>query len=534
MGRAELDTHSEPPAGRWVAPLTVVAIPLLVAAIYGRALFAPFFFDDANTVLLNPTIQVPSSVWIMVAGTRPLLNLSFVGTFRLSGRSPWGHRLFNIVLHAVNTLLVYAWLRMTLTSTGARGSVRHWLPWIAATFFAVHPLQVEAVTYISGRADVLVTCFILVALIALTASHRWRGRALPTAILGALTVLAALAAAASKESGVVVPILLCAQGVLLYGGLGPAMRAHPVMSVLLVSPWLLVGVMLLRYPDYAHTAGLAFGRSEYGISPLHYFYTEGGVIVRYLRLALLPYGQVFDYDWPVVTSLGGALVPYGFLAVCLAAVFLMRKRSWLYPLAGLWILVTLAPTSTFVPIADVIAERRMYVPLVGVAILVGQAVIDAGAALQRRQLRPVWIGIGTAVMLLLFAGLAWTRNGVWNDPLSLWQDTVSKQPNNPRAHTNLGIRYLERGKVENARVELETALDLVADDESSHAIPRHGAFAATHLALAYLELGDPTAATEAYAVARELGAETYHELTEPLQRITRALANVGQGDPDAR
>jgi hypothetical protein len=93
---------------------------------------------------------------------------------------------------------------------------------------------------------------------------------------------------------------------------------------------------------------------------------------------------------------------------------------------------------------------------------------------------------------------------------------------------------LERGNVHDARLALETALDLIAADESALAIPRHGAFAATHLALAYLELGDAVAAAEAFEIARELGAETYNELRVPLQRVERTLATVGQGDPDAR
>lgn len=526
--------HDLPHLHGWPEALAVVAIPLLVAAIYGRALFAPFFFDDANTVLLNPTVQGPPSLRAMLGGTRPLLNLSYAGTFRLSGRSPWGHRLGNIVLHAANALLLYAWLRLTLSATGVGAPAGHWLAWLAAVFFAVHPLQVEAVTYISGRADVLVTFFALLALLALGASHRYRMRPLLSGLLGAATVLASVAAAASKESGVVLPVILFAYGTLLYGGFGRAIRAHPVMSILLVTPWVLTALLLMRHPEYAQTAGLAFGSSEYGITPLHYLYTQAGVIVRYLRLSLLPFGQVFDYDWPVVRTLAGAVLPGVVLFALALAGALGGRRSRLYPFAVLWIFATLAPTSSIVPIADVIAERRMYLPLVGVALIVGLLVTDAAAALQRRRLPVMWLPVASLAVLLGFGGLAWARNGVWNDPLTLWQDTVRKQPGNPRAHTNLGIRYLERGNVHAARLELETALDLVAAEESSHAIPRHGAFAATHLALAYLELGDPVAATEAYEVARELGAETYGELKEPLRRVARALESVGQGDPDGR
>lgn len=533
MAGAEMPSDVERDARpRWATIAAVAAIPLIVALIYGRALFAPFFFDDANTVLLNPTVSAPPSLRTMLDGTRPLLNLSYALTYRVSERSPWGHRLGNIVLHAANALLLYWWLRLTLTALSDRLGGGHWPAWAAATFFAVHPLQVEAVTYISGRADVLVALFALLALIALAAAHRWRARPELSALLGGATVLATIAATASKETGVVLPLILLAYGALLYRGSGAALRAHPAMYVLLITPWVLTAILLARHPEYAQTAGLAFGQSEYGISPLHYFYTQMGVILRYLRLAVFPYGQVFDYDWPVVTTARDALRPALVLLLGVLLGVLAGYRTWLYPFAVLWILATLAPTSSIVPIADVIAERRMYLPLGGVAIIVALLLCDLARALPRR-ISVRWLATVTLLVFAGYATLTWRRNGIWNDPLTLWQDTVEKQPGNPRARTNLGIRYLQRGNVQDARIELEAALDLVDAGQSSLAIPRHGAFAATHLALAYLELGDPVAAREAYDVGRELGAETYRELREPLQRVARTLAAVAQGDPDA-
>jgi hypothetical protein len=272
----------------------------------------------------------------------------------------------NIILHTVNALLVYAWLGMML-GAGGRGA-GPWPAWLAAVFFAVHPLQVEAVTYISGRADLLATSFGLLALIALAGAYRNRTRPLLSASLAAATLLAAIAAAASKETGVVVPIALIVQASLLYGGMRAAFRAHPILLPCLVAPWVLTALLLATYPEHAQTAGLAFGRSEYGISPRTYLYTQAGVILRYLRLVVLPYGQVFDYDWPVVASFRAALFPGLVLLSCAALGAFAGRRSRLYPFAVLWVFATLAPTSSIVPIADVIAERRMYMPLVGIAL----------------------------------------------------------------------------------------------------------------------------------------------------------------------
>jgi hypothetical protein len=509
----------------------VAAIVLVVAVVYARALSAPFFFDDANTILLNPTVRAPSSLRIMLAGTRPVLNLSYAVTYRVSGPDPWGYHLGNIVLHAANALLLYFWLRLTLEAMHARTREAHWMAWGAALLFAVHPLQTEAVTYVSGRADVLAAFFGLAALAALAWSSSWRAHRIRTALFGAVTVVATIAAAASKESAVVMPLILLASGALLYRDGAAALRARPIVYAGLVVPWLLTAFLLVRHPEYTQTAGLAFGQSEYGISPLHYAYTQPSVIVHYLRLALLPYGQVFDYDWPVATSARDAVLPAVILVGAALVGMLSWRRSPLYPFAVLWVIATLAPTSSFVPIADVIAERRMYLPLVGVAIIASLAVCEIVFALRRRTAARC-LAAAAVLACAGCAALTWQRNGVWADPLLLWQDTVRKQPGNPRARTNLGIRHLQRGNVQSARIELETALDLVEKGESSHATPRHGAFAATHLALAYLELGDPVAAGAAYDIARELGAETFRELAQPLQRVATTLAAVAHGDAD--
>jgi hypothetical protein len=458
------------PAGIVLAAAVIV---LAVALVYARTPAAPFFFDDTSTILLNPSIKGWHSPRALLGGTRPLLNLSYAVTFQLSGESPAGHRLFNIGVHALNALLLYVLVRRMLgmrrtlgtRSRAANGSFprEDALALVAALLFAVHPLQTEAVTYISGRADVLASTFVLVAMLAVaSAVERERRQAAAATRLGA--VVAAVLALLCKESSAITPLLLFGYEWLV-GGRRPwaVVRTHPLMYGALVLTWIVPALIIARFPQYADSAGLAFAASEYGISPWHYMLTEAGVVAHYLRLVVLPWGQVFDYDWPLVTSLADpAFWQPAFLLLTLAGVaWLRRWRAPLHAYAVLWVVVTLAPTSSLLPIADVIAERRMYLPMVGASLLVVLLAADVLRVFAARRSATA-AAVALAVAALVACGwLSWRRNALWCDALGLWRDTVSKAPGNPRAHLNLGTRYFQRGDLQHARDELETAIELI-------------------------------------------------------------------------
>jgi len=514
--------------------LSVTAIPILVAVAYARTLPAPFFFDDTSTILLNPTIQNLRPLRLVFVGTRPILNFSYALTYQLSGRSPAGHRLANIVLHVLNALLVYAWLRLALRlpRCARQDGFGHVIALAVALLFAVHPLQTESVTYISGRAEVLAGFFILTGMVLLALALQPSATPRRAAALRAGAVAAAVGGVLSKESAAVLPVLLLLFETLAGGRLRCVLRAHWLMYASLAVTWLIPAAFLWRHPEYAETAGFSFGAQPYGIAPLDYLYTQAGVIVHYLRLSLLPVSQVFDYDWPLARSpLSPAVWAPALMLVALASLVpLLWRRAPLYAFAILWFFVTLAPTSSIVPIADVIAERRMYVPLVGlltaIVLLVADGVRSAGSS--RRAL----VSAAGLTALTSLVALTYARNAVWSDPLALWRDTVLKAPGNPRAHTNLGIRYLQRGEVQAARTEFERAIELVEEGRSPQALPRHAAFAAAHLALVHLQLGNREAAREAYTAALEFGAAAYPELSQPLQQARTALERAAPSEEE--
>ena len=522
----------------WLRTLSLAALPVAVLSLYLPVVDAPFVFDDATSVQLNPTIHHLWPPGEAFAGNRPLLNYSYALSYSVGAGTARGHRLGNVFLHLANVLLVYVWLRLTFRRPRfqRRGGDAHWMAFGVALLFAVHPLHTEVVTYISGRSEALAATFVLSAMLCVAwalRSHPWTPPALAARMLAAgALVLAVL----SKESAAVAPLLLLA-----YDSLASERSVVRVLR----EEWpfygfcafalALLALLLVRNPDYANTAGFGFAANPWGIGALEYLYTQPGVVLRYVRLLVLPLGQAFDYDWPIATVPEAVIPPALALGLAAALALVLRRRAPLYALAIVWFFVTLAPTSSLLPIADVIAERRVYLPSVGAFLLLVLAAADLGRWCAARGVAVRRLHITAAVALIMAVGasaaLTWRRNWVWQDPLRLWQDSARAAPDNPRVRTNIGARQLERGNLDQARLELEHAAALVRTGRSRLATPRQAAYIETYLAVVYLKLMQLDRAAASYRAAVELGADTYLPLQQTLHQVGDALRKLGYDVP---
>jgi hypothetical protein len=306
------------------------------------------------------------------------------------------------------------------------------------------------------------------------------------------------------------------------GGLQRVLRTHWLFYVVLGLEWVVPGWMLTHHPEYATTAGFNYA----AITPIQYLCTQFGVILHYVRVTLLPYGQALDYDWPVVTSLdAGATLAGATLLVAFVATVRFWKSYPLHSFCVFWFFINLAPTSSFVPIADVIAERRMYAPIVGLlgllALLVGEAARRLGSV-PRRSLAAALVALVVASAAGC-AALTWQRNILWSNPELMWLDGVRKAPGNPRIHANLGTLYAREGQPARAKAELELAAQLITAGRSRQGTRFLAAFVYTHLASAYLSLHDVARARTAFQEALAHGAWREPFLRPRLTDIHSAL-----------
>lgn len=495
---AERTGGARPPARpatprRSLAWGVALGIACLAVAVNLPALAGPFLFDDWAGIVENPNLRALRPLARALdapAGTgadgRPLVALSLALDHALWGLDPRGFRATNLLAHALCALALFAVLRAGLARAG-RGSAAPGLAAAATLLWAVHPLYSGALHQVIYRNEVLAALFYLVALGSALALF---GR--PAARIWAVVVcLASAAAMASKETAVSLPLAVLALDRLLgAGSFGAALRARRGFYAALASTWL---VLLACVLSGSRGASVGFAHAEI-IGARESIYTQAGALLHYLRLSFWPAPLVFDYSgWPVTRELGSAL-PAGLVVLALlvaSAIAFARRRAAGY--LGLLAFAVLAPSSSFIPLAgDLVAERRMYLPL---AALVAIVVLGVDAALGRAPLSPAArraLGaglLGAAALALGATSVARARDHA--DAERIWRDTVTKRPTNARAWNMLGVELGLLGRRAEAAEAYQRALE----------VEPHHAQAAFNLGNLHLGAGEFARAAELYAIA---------------------------------
>lgn len=219
-------------------------------------------------------------------------------------------------------------------------------------------------------------------------------------------------------------------------------------------------------------AGLHNRSVGYGLGSTWWGYAlaECRAVVQYFRLAFWPQPLIFDYGAYVSTGQLASVAPYALvLAILVIAVLFELKRKPGVGFLGAWFFVILAPTSSVVPIVgSPMAEHRMYLPLAAVVTLTVIGAFEIGKRLctERQCIGLGCVAGGGLVMVLTL--LTIHRNRDYTSEVSLWQDTVEKRPNNPRAHNCFGLALLAQGRLLEAVGQYEQALRIQPDYAEAH------------------------------------------------------------------
>jgi hypothetical protein len=401
----------------------LLALGALLA--YLPSLTGGFQFDDYNVIVHEPAVHSWAAYLEGATGVRPLLKASYTLSWTL-GLGAFGFHLLNIALHALNTLLVYRVGRRLCERWSAPASVA---PVLAAILFALHPAQVEAVTYVSGRSSSLMAAFYLGALLAYLRGAHW-------GVSGLLFVLAA----ATKETALTLPaaLLLCelaAREPMDWRGVVRRQGVH----------WLLLVAMtgfVLASPRYFELVSFGFTRRD----ALDNLLTQVGGVSYLVARLLGRLGPNIDPALPVLDAWSEPLLLQASLLALLFAIGILqlRRRPWL-GFGLLWFFLQLAPTNSFVPRLDVANDRQLY--------LAGWGLFLAAAFVVPRRL-----AIPAGALLIALAGASVERQLDYRSEIELWEADVRRAPWNARAYNNLGYAYQQAGRTAEARRAYEAAL----------------------------------------------------------------------------
>jgi tetratricopeptide (TPR) repeat protein len=461
QARASRAVHrSADSAIAWLLGVALVAAGITA---FGGAVNLPFVFDDHGSIVENPYItQISRPLQAMRAPVqsafagRPVASLGLAINYAFGGLDPAAFHTWNIALHLLCGLVLLAILRRTLAlpQLAARfGAASDGLAFACALIWAVHPLQTEVVDYVTQRTESTMALFYLATLYAsiraLSRSEARRG------LWEAVAVLACLLGAGSKESMATAPVMvLLYDAVFVSGSVRFAIRDRPRLYAGLALSWVVIGAIIAAGPRW-RSAGFSSG-----VSPWTYVVNQPELLFTYVRLAVWPIRQVFDYGVPRAIPLA-QVWPYAAIVVAgISSTIVAWRRHRELAFLGTWFFVTLAPTSSVVPIAtEVGAERRMYLPLIAAVAFV---VLGAFRLLDRAEgklaaSRTMTMALSLLTAAALLMGLTIRRNAEYATEARLWQTVVDRRPHG-RAHYSLALELRQLGRRDEAIAHFQAAL----------------------------------------------------------------------------
>ncbi|MEN8134055.1 MAG: tetratricopeptide repeat protein [Thermodesulfobacteriota bacterium] len=449
---------------------------------YSNTLNVPFQLDDVANIVENPVIKnlvyyktpAKAKVYNGFAEYPILINryigsLTFALNYKMHGLDVTGYHVVNILIHLINSLLIYWFVHLifiTLAS-GAGGDnplvLRHasTIALFSSLLFVAHPIQTQAVTYIIQRFASLATMFYLFSIImyikarlALNDSNtKTRGKKISTRALVyyLIALFAAVLAMKTKEIAFTLPAMIVLYEFLFFKG-------ETKSRILYLLPFILT--MLIIPTTLIYIVGLGGGvtRLVTDMPRLDYLFTEFRVIITYIRLIFFPVDQNLDYDYPLYHSIFDPEVFLSFMAlstICFTVIYSFWRYRITLPLTRVilfgtaWFFATLSIESSIIPIVDVIFEHRMYLPSLGIFLVISILLVMIIEGCQQKWVDGT-IFLSVIIVSMVLTGITYSRNNVWNDKIVLWQDVVNKSPGKARGIHSLGVAYSEKGNLDKA------------------------------------------------------------------------------------
>jgi protein O-mannosyl-transferase len=434
-----------------IVAMTVVA--------YLPALKGGFIWDDDRYVTNNPLLTAPDGfrrIWFSFESPSqyfPLTYTSFKIEHALWGVRPFGYHFTNVLLHAANAVLLWR-LLARLNIPGA---------WLAAGIFALHPVQVESVAWITERKNVLMGLFFLVALLAWVEFVNEQTRRRWNFYAAGLVVYAL--ALFSKATACTLPAVL----VLI---LWFQKRLINRERLLQIAPFVLLGLLMgllvtwwERYHQGTSGTGFAIGIRERLLIASHAVWFYAGKLVWPSKLT-------FSYPrWNIAPD---DPLAYGWLVALLcagAAIYFARRNLGRAPEVAVgFFIATLSPLlgliMNYTFRYSFVADHYQYLASIGLIALFAAALSSlASKRLTVGRLKVAFV----ALLFLLLGGLTWHQARIYHDLDTLWTDTVAKNPGSWMAHHNFGDELLRKGQVDEAMIHFQQSLAIKPDHaEAEH------------------------------------------------------------------
>jgi protein O-mannosyl-transferase len=444
----------------------ILLLVLSSTGIYFNSLKGSFQFDDVP-LISNQWIEDLESfdqfVKISSFENRPVLLWTYALNNSLGKNNEFGFHLFNLMLHIGVTLLIFFLVLKTSyfqerfkytpnKHSEIGNSTSIWVfPFITALIFSLHPLNTDSISYISSRSSVLATFFYLFSLylfLNLFSLEKKKSPLVKNLILIPLVAATMYLSLASKLIAATLPLLMGFwYFVFIFSRenketLWKKNWAYLLLILITITALFLLGDSWLYN---AKDQGLEL----YGQLP--YLLIQTKVIVfYYLRLFLFPFNLSVDSGMPFSSINEDPFIIFSIIIILGAVATAIKSRNIWLLVGTAWFFITLAPTSSFMPLNDLAVEHRTYLPMtLGVCMVVGWGI---------SRLYSMWRFGFLSLIIIALSFTTITRNSDWISEISLWEDVARKNPSSSRAHNNLGKAYFEKGDLPLAGYHFEKSI----------------------------------------------------------------------------
>lgn len=435
---------------------------------YWNSFDVPFQFDDHHSIQNNPGIRNLSDLKRVFNSfpQRPVAQLTFALNYHFHELDVWGYHLVNLVIHIINSLLVF-WLVMQILqllydkkSIALDEQEILFMAFSAGMLFAVHPVQTQAVTYIVQRMASLASLFYLLSVNLFLMGRRSLGNNRHYLLWFILSFITGLLGIFTKQIVFTLPIMILMFEWVLFNDITLLFKKHKKKVIIVTL--IFVGFLLLLPLVYKIGFDKIFSTippqqgHSYTLTPYTYFLTQLRVHITYIRIAFIPYNLHLDYNYPVSVSLfeWKVILSGLFLAGLLNFAIKIRKINPLITISLLWYFISSIVESSIMPIGNVIFEHRLYLPMAGLCILMAQII----NYIKYKNKLMVF-----AMIIVLFLFLTYDRNNIWKSPLSLSEDSIIKSPQKARTINNLASNKLSNYEFLESYLLLKNGLDINSD-----------------------------------------------------------------------
>ncbi|MCF8026523.1 MAG: hypothetical protein K9K82_13685 [Desulfobacteraceae bacterium] len=481
-----------PDAKRYAFVFFALCIALIL--IYGNSFNNAFQFDDTPNILENPNVQPESLSWDELQKSfyginqghgkikRPLSYLTLAVNYYFSGENVFSYHVVNFAIHLITSvfffLLVYNILQLPLLKQRYAKSA-YAIALLAVFFWATHPIQLTAVTYIVQRMAALAGMFYVMAMYFYLKA-RTNARRLRQIIFFSLCVMAALLAFASKENAAMLPVVLFLFDLVLIQGVSREnLKSAARFAVVPVLIFVLVAIFYVDFSSFL---------SGYESRPFTLFQrlmTEPRVLMLYVSLLVYPVSSrlMLIHDIPLSQSLLDPWTTAASILLILAAAGAALYYSKKWPLLAFCVIfffINHVIESSIIPL-ELVYEHRNYIPSMFFFVAVAIVMVSVLDYFSYRPAIQLFMAFGFCFLLAAQAHTTYERNKIWQHEILLWSDNASKAPDLSRVHTNLGKAYSDAGFSGEAVKHFRKALNANrVMREKGRAVLLHNAGLASH------------------------------------------------------